>query len=493
MTRKQEQMTLLPFRFARLAPVMVLVFSTSLMAWQGFTLKVDVSLIPLDVVVHDARGNTVRTLTRDDFVIYEDGELQDIQYFEGVDAPYKILLLFDTSGSTRNQTGFMVDASNRVIQTLRFEDQVAIATFTVGVTKLVDWRSRFGVEQQVAIPPSSGGTDLYGALVWAAGELNRVSGRKGVLTLTDGIDGTLNTPAEQAAFQRARTAVEQSRAPFYFVVVGAPAPEALIARGRDRMSELADRSGGRVMHPSTLADVAALYERVAKELSSSYSLGYPSTRPEKDGKYRRIEVRTKQAGLQVSQSRTGYYAWANDTRTPQQVQQVTQSQQPSTRQLAVQGAQPPTPQPAQLPVPTVAPVSPTQSQPTPPPLPAPPSPLPAPPPAPVAVNFPESGAPILITPIDRALLPPPGRESWRFDWEDLPSAARYQIVVTAPGVAVPIIEAESRSSQYISAAGRVRVPARNDRGWTWKVRAQTAGGWGPWSEIRVFDVFVNEP
>jgi VWFA-related protein len=249
MMRKQAKMRTLPVRLARLAPVMVVVFSTTLIAWQGFTLKVDVSLIPLDVVVRDAQGNTVRTLAQDDFVIYEDGELQQIQYFEGVDAPYKILLLFDTSGSTRNQIGFMVDASNRVLQALRLEDQVSIASFSVGVTKLVDWRTRAGSARQVAIPPSAGGTDLYGALEWAAGELNRVSGRKGVLTLTDGLDGTLNTPNERAAFQQARSAVEQSRAPFYFVVVGAPAPEVVIIVRRS--NEVEPRVGHRTWDGST--------------------------------------------------------------------------------------------------------------------------------------------------------------------------------------------------------------------------------------------------
>src|SRR5688572_8590967 len=124
-----------------------------LLAQGGFTLKVDVSLIPLDVAVYDAKGDPVKTLTRDDFLVYEDGDLQDIQHFEPADAAYTILLLFDTSGSTKNQLGFMVDAGNRFLINLRLTDQVSLASFTVGVTKLLDWRTRAGPGMQVVIPP----------------------------------------------------------------------------------------------------------------------------------------------------------------------------------------------------------------------------------------------------------------------------------------------------------------------------------------------------
>src|SRR5688572_10257030 len=127
-----------PFKFFGIA--LILSVCSLLLAQGGFTLKVDVSLIPLDAAVYDAAGNPVMTLTRDDFLVYEDGVLQEIQHFEAADAPYNILLLFDTSGSTKGQIGFMVDAGNRFLINFRGNDHVALATFTVGVTKLLDWK-----------------------------------------------------------------------------------------------------------------------------------------------------------------------------------------------------------------------------------------------------------------------------------------------------------------------------------------------------------------
>jgi len=45
-------------------------------------LKVNVRLVTLDIVVTDKKGNPVTNLTRDDFKVYEDGQLQRIRTFE---------------------------------------------------------------------------------------------------------------------------------------------------------------------------------------------------------------------------------------------------------------------------------------------------------------------------------------------------------------------------------------------------------------------------
>jgi hypothetical protein len=69
--------------------------------------------------------------------------------------------------------------------------------------------------------------------------------------------------------------------------------------------ENAEATGGRVLVPTHLTDVAAEYGKIARELGTSYSLGYaPSTAS--DGKNHRIEVRVRRPGLVVSQSRDSY-------------------------------------------------------------------------------------------------------------------------------------------------------------------------------------------
>src|SRR5262245_28311754 len=130
----------------RLSTVGVLAFlsfgflPTQLIAQEvPFTLKVDVSLVNVDVAVHDGQGTPVTNLTRDDVLIYEDGQPQELRNFSATAEPYHTLLLFDSSGSTTTQTPMMMDAANRFLNSMRLIDQVAVATFTTTVTKRFDW------------------------------------------------------------------------------------------------------------------------------------------------------------------------------------------------------------------------------------------------------------------------------------------------------------------------------------------------------------------
>ena len=65
-------------------------------------IKTETSLVQLNVGVVDKQGRPVTSLTKNDFVIYEDGVKQSIQHFEPAEAPFSLVLLLDMSGSTLN-------------------------------------------------------------------------------------------------------------------------------------------------------------------------------------------------------------------------------------------------------------------------------------------------------------------------------------------------------------------------------------------------------
>ena len=58
----------------------------------------------------------------------------------------------------------------------------------------------------------------------------------------------------------------------------------------------------------TLEDIVPLYQQIGHEVGNSYTFGYVSSKPEKDGSFRRIELRTSEPHLGLTQSRNGYYA-----------------------------------------------------------------------------------------------------------------------------------------------------------------------------------------
>jgi VWFA-related protein len=303
------------------------------------TIKVDVSLVTVDVVVSDAAGRAVTTLTRDDFEIYEDGKLQDIRSFEPVDSPYAVLLLIDCSTSTQPFWRFLVESMNRFTARLGPQDSISVAQFGGSYKTLLEWKPRGSGGMSIQIQPddrSCNNTDFYGAVSQALVELRKTFGRKGAVILTDGVDNNIpiqrtgsnggaprRVDAEDdSGFQKVLRQVKASDVALYFVAVNTDLNPAGLAgsRGRydphdlydtmqvrSRMELLAEVSGGKVVYPREPGDAVPLFEQIGRELGTCYGLGYPPPSSGNNG-YRKIEVRVRDKSLQVHQSRIGYEA-----------------------------------------------------------------------------------------------------------------------------------------------------------------------------------------
>ncbi len=116
--------------FARLAVILAAVSaSVAVAAQQEFQLKVNVSLVSVDVGVYDRRGEAITTLKKDDFLILEDDQPQEIRAFEPSGVAFNALLVVDQSGSMRGAWDSMVSGLNRFMEVLRAQDRVAIAAF----------------------------------------------------------------------------------------------------------------------------------------------------------------------------------------------------------------------------------------------------------------------------------------------------------------------------------------------------------------------------
>jgi len=74
---------------------------------------------------------------------------------------------------------------------------------------------------------------------------------------------------------------------------------------QDSLSALASDTGGKPFFDTN--DFSGVFERVLADSSAYYVLGYSSTNPAQNGKFRRIKVRLKVPGLGV-EHRSGYYA-----------------------------------------------------------------------------------------------------------------------------------------------------------------------------------------
>jgi hypothetical protein len=183
---------------------------------------------------------------------------------------------------------------------------------------------------------------VYSSIDKAGGRFDNEKGRKAIIMLTDGNDseffndtkrlGGVLDIAKDSIIQGYLKKFRKQNIPVYFVALDAD-PHAEVAElqspeyrnssdyksgmrspkiaedfligARLRILKIAEATGGRVLVPMHLTDVAAEYGKIARELGTSYSLGYaPSTAS--DGKNHRIEVRVRRPGLVVSQSRDSY-------------------------------------------------------------------------------------------------------------------------------------------------------------------------------------------
>lgn len=296
-------------KVVRLALVLLAITATAAAAQQGqdggeFQLRVNVSLVSVEVGVYDRKGEAITTLGRNDFQVFEDGVPQEIRAFEPGGVSFNALLVVDRSGSMRTAWDSVLNSLNRFMQVLRVQDRVAIAAFDSTIDMAADWRSAWsGKPLKVGLSPDGSGTDFYGAVSWAAGYIKGEKGRKGVVLFSDGIQsgGGRFGGGGGGDLKKATEAVRKANIPFYFVGYKTTAQSAA------EMKQLAEASGGRAYFPLIPEDMVGIYEQIGRDLGRAYTISYATSKAP-DGKFRKIEVKPIDVRLRIAQSRDGYYA-----------------------------------------------------------------------------------------------------------------------------------------------------------------------------------------
>src|SRR5947209_5603842 len=166
-------------------------------------IKVDVNVVNVLSTVRDKHGVLVNDLTRDDFLVLEDGRRREIRYFaRDTDLPLTVALLVDVSGSVRE---FVDKEKGAVLQflesVLRPQDQAILFGFSSTVVLWQDFTSspeylRMALARLRPIPfkglPAEGpmpSTLLYDAVLETANDkLKQVPGRKVMIVVSDGLD-----------------------------------------------------------------------------------------------------------------------------------------------------------------------------------------------------------------------------------------------------------------------------------------------------------------
>jgi VWFA-related protein len=291
------------------------------------SITVDVNVVSLLATVRDKNGHLVSNLTKDDFILEEEGKEQTITYFSRqTDLPLTLGLLVDTSVSQARIIGDQSRASSQFFtQVLRIEKDLAfLISFDIDVQLLQDLTGsrellRSGLDGlQVrggtgglhpGPVPTSGrqpGTVLFDAVFLAADEMMRNQvGRKALVLISDGVDWGSRLKDREAieAAHRADTVIYGVRYvdhAFYnrsgFGAGG----------GASTLRKLARETGGDMFEVSRKRPLSEIYDTIQNELRNQYSIGYTSNSDSSDGGFRKIKLTTKNKNLKV-QARSGYY------------------------------------------------------------------------------------------------------------------------------------------------------------------------------------------
>ena len=269
-----------------------------------FSIQVNSNLVNVLCTVTDRRGKLVPNLTKDDFIIEEDGRRQEILNFSKEnELPLTLALLIDTSGSVREVLPAEKETATAFINAILTPRDLAMVIkfdkvprvmqdFTESKRRIADAIYQTG--------PTGNGTALFDAIVLAARDhLGHEAGRKALILISDGDDQGSGRDQRQALFaaQSADTIIYS----ISNILDGAQS-----GRGPDTLRALSGDTGGTVFFIRRASDFQGIFDLIATELRGQYSLAYKSTNPARDGKFRNIKVLAKESSLTV-RARKGYF------------------------------------------------------------------------------------------------------------------------------------------------------------------------------------------
>lgn len=318
-------------------------------------------LVTIYATVRDKHGKIVPNLTKDDFVLEEDGRPQAIsQFVVQTDVPLTVGLLIDTTASQRAVLVPERDSSYTFLDRLLAAKDVAfIIHFDREVELLQDLTSDHSKLQsalQLLQPASASdrnsnsgggqrqnrdGRHLYDA-IWLASTqvMKKQQGRKELFVLSNGVDR-----GSRESITDAIEAAQRSDIAVYTIYLGEeeseqregnrrgrwgaggpvgwpgggypgggypggggnPYPREPRVDGKKILLQISEQTGGMMFEVSKKLPPDQIYSVAAEGLRNQYSLSYTPNPPDGDTGYHTIHLTANKKGLAI-QARQGYYS-----------------------------------------------------------------------------------------------------------------------------------------------------------------------------------------
>ncbi len=258
-----------------------------------YTLSTSTTLVNVDAMVLDKDGNPIPSLSRKHFRVFDDGVPQTISNFGTSEAPITAAMIVEFSNKWWGFLYLALEYSYQFLNFMQPKDYVAVVDFDMKPHILTDFtQDRHEVRaalDQLRIPGFSE-INLWDALAFTLDRMKDIQGRKAILLICTGVDTFSKLTYDQALkIVRASDTVIYPVSILEFLTVRY-GDDIDTLQARNALNTLAKYSGGQAYFPRFESELPGIYQQVAGQLRSQYSLGFVPTNPAKDGKFHKLKV-----------------------------------------------------------------------------------------------------------------------------------------------------------------------------------------------------------
>ncbi|MFZ0730946.1 MAG: VWA domain-containing protein [Candidatus Sulfotelmatobacter sp.] len=275
-----------------------------------YSLKVNVPLVNVDVMVTTKSGQFVPGLKKDNFRILEDGVPQAVSKFSVSEAPVTAVLLVEFASTSWPILVDTLNASYAFASTLKKEDWIAVSYYDMQPHILTDFtqdkRAVYGALDQLRIPGFAE-TNEFDALYDTLDRLDRVEGKKYVILISTGID----TFSKLTLDKITKKIKDTKDVTIFPVSIGwylreycevnhcTSSTHGMASWGIKNIDYLqadnelrtfASMTGGRAYFPRFEAEFPEIFHDIGDDIRHEYTLAYTPTNTKLDGTYRKLKV-----------------------------------------------------------------------------------------------------------------------------------------------------------------------------------------------------------
>ena len=292
---------------ARIVVAAAAVVALSALVRSQQVFRAGIDLVHFAVVVTDKLGQPITGLKAEDFEVLEQGKPQTMKFFAGGGEgapPVHLGFMIDLSGSMTEDIKDVRTAAIKFLDAIKNVEDITVVDFDTEVRT-----ARFASDdprlvERIRSRKPDGYTALYDALGTYLNGASAQTGEKILVMYTDGGD-TRSAINQGELIDLLKASDVTVYAIGYLEHQGSGRAEQ-----QQVLQRFAAATGGQAFFPGRLKDLDKMYDKILRDISSRYSMGYVSADTRMDGKWRDVKIRVVRPELKDARIRTrpGYFA-----------------------------------------------------------------------------------------------------------------------------------------------------------------------------------------